>query len=382
MSTTRTIERHALRISQSPTTAVLLFSLTGEEIHEVAEVSRVARDESDELIGYQRGEVRRHVKNIVEYLDSGDVLFPNSLILALTTAAKFTPAVDTDGVHGVPGLIRIPVPTGDTPRPGWIVDGQQRSIALAKAERQALPVPVTAFITDDVAVQREQFLRINSVRPLPSGLITELLPTIDNRISAKLETRKAPSMLCDRLAREPTSPFCGLIRRPSTPKEERKDTVVKDTSLVASIQDSLTSPSGCLFAHQNIATGEVDLEAAWLTLKVWWTAVRDVFSEAWGQKPRQSRLMHSAGIRVMGRLSDRIMPGIDVHAPDAVARVRAELMPLQSACCWTTGQWDVPGELYWNEVQCVERHVRLLTHHLADLHARAFAVLGSERAVT
>ena len=379
MSTPRFIERHALRITQSPTASVLLFSLTGEEIQEVAEVSRIARDDSDDLIGYQRGEVRRHVKNIVEYLNADNVLFPNSLILALTTAAEFTPVADAGGAHGVPGLIRIPVPTGDSPRPGWIVDGQQRSIALAKADRPTLPVPVTAFITDDVAVQREQFLRINSVRPLPNGLITELLPTIDNRISSTLEARKVPSILCDRLARDPSSPFYGLIRRPSTPKEERKRTVVKDTSLVASIQDSLSSPSGCLFAYQNMATGEVDLEAAYRTLKVWWTAVHHVFPDAWGLKPRQSRLMHSAGMRIMGRLSDRIMPGVDIYADDAVARVEAELAPLRSACCWTSGQWDVPGELYWNEVQCVERHVRALTHHLADLHARAFAVLATHQ---
>ena len=39
-------------------------------------------------------------------------------------------------------------------------------------------VPVNAFIADDVPSQRDQFLRVNNTRPLPRGLITELLPEV------------------------------------------------------------------------------------------------------------------------------------------------------------------------------------------------------------
>jgi len=367
----RTLRRHALRLSQNPTLPLFLFSLTAREVAHVADISRISRGDKDQLVGYQRPEVRRHVQNITSYLDGNDVLFPNSLILAFSSSVRFIPSADsTAEAPGVPGLIEIPLPADDQPRPGWIVDGQQRSVALSATKHQDLPVPITAFVSDDVSVQRDQFLRINSVKPLPNGLITELLPTLDTPLPPKLEARKVPSLICDRMARDPDSPFCGLIRRPSTPKAERKQTVVKDTALVAAIQDSLTSPSGCLFFHQNIATGEVDVDAAWTVLRVWWTAVRNTFPSAWGRRPRESRLMHSAGIRVMGRLMDRLMPGVDAYAPDAVEAVTAELAPLKSACCWTEGRWDILDGLAWNEVQCVTRHIRLLADYLSDVHAR------------
>lgn len=41
------------------------------------------------MIGYQRPERRNHVKQILDYLNSGDVLFPNGLILALPDTVRF-----------------------------------------------------------------------------------------------------------------------------------------------------------------------------------------------------------------------------------------------------------------------------------------------------
>jgi DGQHR domain-containing protein len=250
------------------------------------------------------------------------------------------------------------------------VDGQQRSRALASTHRDDLLVPVTAFVTDDVVVQRDQFLRINSVKPLPAGLITELLPTLDTPLPAKLEARKVPSLLCDRLARDTASPFAGLIRRASTPRSERKQKFVTDTALVKSIQDSLSSPSGCLFPHQNVATGEVDVEVAWSILRTWWTAVRNTFPDAWGRPPRESRLMHSVGIRAMGALMDRVMPGIDASSPMALSHVEAELAPLRSVCRWTEGRWTALDGMAWDDLQCVTRHIRALSRYLADVHAQ------------
>jgi len=345
--------------------------LPAADISRVADVSRIGRDEAGDLVGYQRPAVRRHIKNIVDYLDGPDVLFPNSLILAFSSMVRF---VESEGASldkdQAVGALRIPIPPEDSPRPGWIVDGQQRSRALALTRRDDLLVPVTAFVTDDVGVQRDQFLRINSVKPLPNGLITELLPTLDTPLPAKLEARKVPSMLCDRLARDTASPFVGLIRRASTPRSERKQKVVTDTALVKTIQDSLSSPSGCLFPHQNMATNEVDVDTAWSILRIWWTAVRNTFPDAWGRPPRESRLMHSVGIRAMGALMDRVMPGIDISSPEAVAIVEAELAPLRSVCQWTDGRWTELDGIAWDELQCVSRHIRALSRYLADVHAR------------
>jgi len=338
-------------------------------------VSRIGRNESGDLVGYQRPAVKRHIRNIVDYLDGPEVLFPNSLIIAFSSQVQFQPSSApendvTKDLTSQTGQITIPLLGDSQVLPGWIVDGQQRSIALSETNRRDLPVPVTAFVTDDLSVQRDQFLRINSVKPLPNGLITELLPTIDTALPAKLEARRVPSILCDRLARDIESPFYNLIKRASTPKDERKEKVVTDTALVRVIQDSLTSPSGCLFAYQNLVTSEADVESIWWVLKTWWTAVRNTFPEAWGRPPRESRLMHSVGIRSMGQLMDRVMPGIPVGHKSALADVEAELRPLRHVCRWKEGRWTDLDGIAWNELQCVTRHIRALSQYLADVHAQ------------
>ena len=74
----RSIRRRALRIHQESEHPLFMFALTGDEILEIAEISRLSRGKNGRLLGYQRPEVRRHIQNIVEYLNSDEVLFPNS----------------------------------------------------------------------------------------------------------------------------------------------------------------------------------------------------------------------------------------------------------------------------------------------------------------
>lgn len=129
------IHRRALRLLQDASHPLYSFSLTGEELLAVAAVSRLARGDTGKLIGYQRPEVKRHVKEIVTYLNGGRVLFPNSIILALSSAVRFTssrgPKVN-DGC-AVAGIRQIPLPTGTEKKPAWIVDGQQRALALSQS---------------------------------------------------------------------------------------------------------------------------------------------------------------------------------------------------------------------------------------------------------
>jgi DGQHR domain-containing protein len=216
---------------------------------QVAEVSRVARDDAGELIGYQRPEVKKHVQNIQQYLDGnkGRSLFPNSLILALSSSATFSkirgPQIG-DGLTEA-GTVEIPIPSSGRRKPAWIVDGQQRALALSRCKNRDLPVPVSAFIADDVDTQREQFLRVNSSKPLPRGLVTELLPQVDTVLPPNLAARRVPAALCEVLNRDPESPFSGLIKRASSPQSKRS--VVADTVVIQMLQESFGSPSGCLF---------------------------------------------------------------------------------------------------------------------------------------
>ena len=120
------------------------------------------------------------------------------------------------------GTLRIPLPS-EGPKAAWIVDGQQRSIALSQARDKSFPVPVVAFVSEELSVHREQFILVNKAKPLDPRLIDELLPEVDTIFPRDLSSRKFPSELVNRLHTSPDSPFQGLIQRPS---DDSTDAVV------------------------------------------------------------------------------------------------------------------------------------------------------------
>lgn len=370
MNTSTSLERRALRIEQDGPAPLYLFSLAASDVADVADVARIGRDDAGRLIGYQRGEKRRHVEQILEYLNSQAPLFPNALIMALPTATRWKssrgPGV-SDG-QATTGTLEIPVVREEgAPRPALIVDGQQRWHALTRTTNTGLAVPVAGFVTDSVELQRDQFLRVNTVQPLPIGLVTELLPAVPTAPSPRLSARQLPAALVDMLNQDQDSPFRGLIKRTSQDSAARKAAVVSDTVLVTSIEESLNQTSGCLFPYRNIAKGTTDTDAVRSVLITYWTAVSKVFPEAWGLPPTKSRLMHGAGIRSMGRLMDRIMTVVDVNAPDADSRVAKELACVAPYCHWTSGRWD-ECRLEWDDVQNVPKHISVLSNFLVRVY--------------
>lgn len=360
------LKRRALRINQDPEHPLYLFALTGEELVQVADISRISRDDEGKLIGYQRPEVKKHIQNITEYIDSGNVLFPNSVILALTSDVVFKesrgPKVDSG--YATAGTLEVPMPRPGEPKPAWIVDGQQRMMALTRSKRRNFPVPVNAFIADNVDTQRDQFLRINSTKPLPRGLIDELLPEVSTILPSNLAARKIPSALCDMLNRDPQSPFHGLIHQASTRNSKQNSPVVTDTVIIQMLHDSFSSASGVLFPFRNIATGVTDFNGVLALLFAYWKGVKETFPEAWGLRPEKSRLMHGAGIRSVGRLMDRVMSSVNFNQRNAVSLVRRELQHVQPYCHWTSGTWEELGGLRWNDVQNVSQHIRMLSNFL------------------
>lgn len=372
------LRRRALRILQDKAHPLYTFCLTGEELLALADISRISRADSGKLIGYQRPEVKRHVQDIVNYLNGDQVVFPNSIILALASHVRFVrsrgPEVD-DGLAAA-GILEIPLPAAGEAKPAWIVDGQQRALALSKARRKNFPIPVNAFVADEVELQRDQFLRVNNTRPLPRGLITELLPEVSTTLPARLAARKLPSAICDWLNQNPASPFHTLIRRASMTATDKNAGIVADTSIVRMIEESLTSASGCLFPYRNIATNETDSDGICAVLVAYWTAVKRVFPDAWGKPPSQSRLMHGAGIRAMGRLMDRVMAGVNGRDPRAVEVVERELRRVAPVCRWTAGHWEDLNDLAWNDIQNTPRHIRVLSNLLIRRYVQAKGTAG------
>jgi DGQHR domain-containing protein len=361
----------ALHTLQGNGLDVYAFFIKGSDIVRVADISRVERDETDELKGFQRPEIRSHVKGIVDYLNQGHVLFPNAIILAMSPEVRFVASRGTKptGDEGIAqaGTLTIPI-YEEGARVAWIVDGQQRSLALAQAANKDIAVPVVGFVSDNLAVQREQFILVNKAKPLPSRLINELLPETGGILLPRdLSARKVPSEICGLLNRDPNSPFFKLIKRSSD--RGASNAVVTDTAVITMIKNSMSNPLGALSTYKASSRESADIESMYRVLCTYWSAVKATFPEAWGKDPRQSRLMHSAGIEAMGVLMDRIFAKLSGGDED-VKTVQRELERVSPACRWTKGTWDSLG-IAWNEIQNTPRDIK----RLQDALVRAYAAV-------
>ena len=245
------ISVRALRTKQGDGIDVFSFFIKGSDIARVAEISRITRDEDNALKGFQRKEIQNHVKGIVEYLDKGNVLFPNAIILAVSPEVEFKQSrgPTPEGIAEVAQIGSLTIPIREEGRRvAWIVDGQQRSLALSRTTNTEISVPVVAFISGDIETQREQFILVNKARPLPVRLINELLPEIGVQLPRDLSMRKIPSELCNLLNRDPKSPFFELIRRMS--QEHLRSAVIIDTALIKVMKNSINNPLGRLGSLQ------------------------------------------------------------------------------------------------------------------------------------
>ena len=79
----------ALKIKQQDKFAIYSFFIEAKDIFKIADISRLKRDENDKIIGLQRKDIKKHINDITEYLNTDDVLFPNAIILAISNRVAF-----------------------------------------------------------------------------------------------------------------------------------------------------------------------------------------------------------------------------------------------------------------------------------------------------
>ena len=366
----RTLIVPALAIEQAPGRRLFSFAVDGKQLPSFAAVSRVKRDARHELAGYQRAESLSHIRTIQRYLESADAILPNALVIAFDTRVRFeSDAGDADG-NGVASAGRLIIPIDDRQqeheKPGWIVDGQQRCAAIRDADVEHFPVYVTAFITDSVAEQRSQFILVNSTKPLPKGLIHELLPSTPAAdLPALLLKKRYPAQLLDRLNYDPDSPLFRRIRTPTT-----AEGTIKDNSILKMLAMSIED--GALYQWFDPESGTGDTDAMLALLKNYWRAVADTFPAAWDSAPRRSRLVHGVGILALGALMDEISyelreEGVPSH------RLFCEHLALVAADChWTSGAWPLRLDdvRRWNELQNTPRDIRALSDYIVRAYRR------------
>ncbi len=350
----------ALEVRQGPGRVLYCFAIDGKEVPRFAAISRVGRDDRQEVVGYQRPEVMSHIAEIRTYLETDGAMIPNAVVVAFDRPLAFEPAGAGTG-YSRPGTLTIPVGGDSTAmaRAGWVVDGQQRLAAIREARVERFPICVVAFVATSTQEQREQFILVNNTKPLPKGLVYELLPATEGALPSPLERRRFPTLLLDRLNLDADSPLRGLVRTPTMPEG-----LIKDNSLLKLLENSLSD--GVLYRFRGRSEDWPDVAGMLAVLKAFWGAVAEVFAPAWAQPPRRSRLLHGAGVIALGFLMDAIA---DRHRqtghPDRSV-FQADLEPLREVCCWTDGYWEFgPGrQRKWNEVQNTPRDIQLLANYL------------------
>lgn len=346
------------------------FTLRLEELLAVADISRVDGVTLEDLVPYRRTDVRKVIDSLIGIAESPNTPFPYPITIALSSRVRFRqsrgPAVGDGTALG--GTLEIPVGEPETKRAGLVVDGHYPLLAVIQAEAHDLPLAIFAFVCDDERQLRKQFQTLTAQQRLTPEQADQLIPEVLTSISPTLSAKQVPAAVCEWLNESEKSPFHGLIK--GARKVPKQKTIVPASALSRMIDESLTTPSGCLFPYRNIASGETDMEEICRVLMLFWTAVKNVFPDAWAKPASKSRLMHTAGIRAMGRLMDRIMPTVDIDDDGSVTVIEADLQKVAPICRWTSGMWE-ELEIKWNEVQSVPRHIHMLSNLLIRAYARA-----------
>ena len=365
----KTMEVAALRMEQGPGKVIYAFGIDGKQVPKFATVSRARREEEDiTLLGYQRPEVQKHIAQIRDYIDSEGAMVPNAIVLAFGSGTRFQPHVRRrkglavkDGAE--PGLLEIPLSHNGDDKVGFVVDGQQRLAAIREAERSSFPVFVVAFVADSDDEQREQFLLVNSTKPLPKGLIHELLPGTVGHLPPHLQKRKLPAELVAHLNHAPGSPLEGVIRTATNPAGR-----IADNSMLRVLESSLSD--GVLWEIAQVEEGEEAVLQTCAVLTAFWGAVKEVWEPIWELKPRKSRLLHGAGVVSLGYLMEEMIVRYQGDGWPPQDYFAQQLRLVVNDCHWTEGWWEFGGEIRrrWDEIQNVNREVMMLMNHLTRVY--------------
>ena len=363
MTFTKELRLPAIEVQQGRQHLMYTFAVDGKLIPSFSTISRIHRNGDNQIEGYQRPEVLSHIAEIRNYLESDAPMIPNAIVIAFDPRVRFEPneTVERNTDYTRTGVLVIPIDeeVAAEDKPGFIVDGQQRIAAIRDAMIESFPICVTAFITNDVREQTEQFILVNSTKPLPKGLIYELLPGTTATLPTMLERRRFPAHLLDLLNNEPSSPLKGRIQTPTTPEGS-----IKDNSILKMLENSLSD--GVLYRFRYVDDGPGDVDSMLAVLSNFWGAVSEVFQTAWNLPARHSRLVHGAGIVGMGFLMDAITERLRKTRIVSQQQFVEDLQPLKELCRWTDGYWDFgPGrQRKWNEIQNTTKDIQILANYL------------------
>lgn len=335
----------AIRAKQAANHDVFVFAADPHDVLAFSEIERVARKEDGSLAGFQRHQISSHIKDIRDYLSREDALLPNAVIVAFIDGVRIAELAG--------GVLDIEVEVEDGKKPGFIVDGQQRLTALSGLEKPGFQVFVSALVCKDYNELRQQFVLINNTRPLPKTLIYELLPEVDG-LPERFTARKFSARIVDRLNFTPASSLHRQVKQHTNPNG-----VLSDIAMQKLVMNSASDG-----AIRDFIQYENREDHSYELVSEFFAAVEEVFGPEWvGMTPRQSRLVHGAGLVAMGFVMDHLF-----YAEGATKRQQFVdgLEALKPYTAWTSGQWALTETDVrpWNGIQNTPSDIDALTRYL------------------
>jgi DGQHR domain-containing protein len=247
----------ALLAKQGANHKVVMIRATASQIQSIANIERLGRGDSGELIGFQRQQITGHIAEIRRYLQQSDAVLPNALVIAFVGNAKIKKT--TEAV----AALEIDVTNG---QPGLVVDGQQRLSALLQADREDFEAFVACIVCENEDELRRQFILINNTRPLSKSLIYELLPSV-GALPERLSSRSLAASVIEKLNFDPQSSLHRQIKMQTNPEG-----FIRDTALQKLVMHS--ESSGAL---QTISYKSDDVSKPVKVVNNFFGAVQDVF---------------------------------------------------------------------------------------------------------
>ncbi|MET3653111.1 DGQHR domain-containing protein DpdB [Dyella japonica] len=334
---------NALVPDQARNAKVAFFVSTAAEIAKIAKIDRLARTVDGTPSGFQRPQIAGHIREIGDYLLREDAILANPIVLGFVDRASIK---KTNTGHE----LTIDITAG---APGWVVDGQQRFSALREINRPDFQVPVSAFICETEEELRRQFILINNTRPLPKGLIYELLPSVGG-LPHRYQSRAEAASLVESLNYRRGSSLRGMIHGQTNPHGIIRDTIVQRV-----LMNSLSDGALRLYSDDSklLHTKGVDL------ISEFFHAVKHVFHDAWNDHtPKTSRLVHGVGIISMGFVMEYL------HAATGATKREHFIEPLTAlrpVTAWTEGEWEFgPERRRWNSLQNVSSDWKMLAFYM------------------
>jgi DGQHR domain-containing protein len=374
-TTARPLDRKATRVYRLASVAAKRLRLVGIETKVSAKDSVIQTACDGRLIrsfaqvarldvlagrGQQRHEIVSHITDIARGIENGTSV-PSSIILVVLASwfkevAKgeaaeangsivLRPVVDyrkehepqrndvAQEVRGVTLDIPFRRASFDNEKGVLLVDGQQRTAALAMVDPDripSVPMSVNLFVADDERA-KEIFSVANNTVKIKADHLRALIAEMKRPPGALRVTEQVPIAVTRALAiGDKASPFYMIVSYQGVPRASGM--VIAQNGLFTVVKHFAEDIHGADLAKNKKLLARVISKA--------FSCVKETWPEAWGKRPADSKLMHSAGLTAISRVLTRKLEALfttygEWDNPQIWRDLRSSLERLSRFVVWT-----------------------------------------------